>query len=91
MDNITFRKRIEEYRKRSIEQKKYESKLNYQSRFGVKDDEVSTFNIKGIATDKKENKLVMAEDREDKQKFFYTPIKIMICIIWFCCKVEFIV
>ncbi|MHC1489573.1 hypothetical protein [Staphylococcus capitis] len=30
MDNITFRKRIEEYRKRSIEQKKYESKLNYQ-------------------------------------------------------------
>ncbi|CYB57832.1 transfer complex protein TraA [Staphylococcus aureus] len=68
MDNITFRKRIEEYRKRSIEQKKYESKLNYQSRFGVKDDEVSTFNIKGIATDKKENKLVMAEDREDKQK-----------------------
>ncbi|WRM57302.1 hypothetical protein UM546_02255 [Staphylococcus aureus] len=53
MDNITFRKRIEEYRKRSIEQKKYESKLNYQSRFGVKDDEVSTFNIKGIATDKR--------------------------------------
>ncbi|MCC0993096.1 transfer complex protein TraA [Staphylococcus aureus] len=68
MDNITFRKRIEEYRKRSIEQKKYESKLNYQSRFGVKDDEVNTFNIKGIATDRKENKLVMAEDREDKQK-----------------------
>ncbi|EXO68595.1 transfer complex protein TraA [Staphylococcus capitis] len=68
MDNVTFRKRIEEYRKRSIEQKKYESKLNYQSRFGVKDDEVNTFNIKGIATDRKENKLVMAEDREDKQK-----------------------
>ncbi|NMK85348.1 transfer complex protein TraA, partial [Staphylococcus capitis] len=37
-------------------------------RFGVKDDEVNTFNIKGIATDRKENKLVMAEDREDKQK-----------------------
>lgn len=68
MDNLAFRKRIEEYRKRSIEQQKYENKLNYQSRFGIKDDEVNTFNIKGIATDRKENKLVMAEDKDDKQK-----------------------
>ncbi|MCL4579433.1 conjugative transfer protein TrsA [Staphylococcus aureus] len=68
MDNVKFRKRIEEYRKRVFEQKKYERKLNYQSRFGVKDYELNTLNIKGVATDKSENKLVMAEDKEDKQK-----------------------
>ncbi|HDJ3115574.1 TPA: transfer complex protein TraA [Staphylococcus aureus] len=68
MDNITFRKRIKEYQKQSIVQQKYENKLNYQSRFGIKDDEINTFNIKGIAIDRKENKLVMVEDKEDKQK-----------------------
>lgn len=68
MDNVAFRKRIDEYKKRSIEQTNYKNKLSYQSRFGVKDDEVNTINIKAIATDRKENKLVMAEDKEDKQK-----------------------
>lgn len=68
MDNLAFRKRIEEYKKRTIEQQKYKKKLSYQSRFGVKDDEVNTINIKGIATDRKANKLVMAEDKQDKQK-----------------------
>ncbi|WP_436868522.1 conjugative transfer protein TrsA [Staphylococcus equorum] len=68
MDNVGMRNKIHEYRQKLQKQKDYEFKLSYQSRFGVKDDEVNTLDIKGIATDKRENKLVMAEDREDKQK-----------------------
>lgn len=68
MDNSIMRRKIRDYREDIKRQKAYEMKLSYQSKFGIKDDEINTLDIKGIATDKKENKLIMAEDREDKQK-----------------------
>ncbi|MEN2450042.1 conjugative transfer protein TrsA [Bacillus sp. JR_15] len=68
MDNIAMRKLIEQHRRKSQQQRNFYDEQNYKSRFGIKDDEIRSFNVKGIATDRQENKLVMAEDKQDNQK-----------------------
>ncbi|HDJ3742766.1 TPA: transfer complex protein TraA [Staphylococcus aureus] len=68
MDNIAMRKLIEQHRRKYQQQKNFYDEQNYKSRFGIKDDEIRSFNVKGIATDRQENKLVMAEDKQDNQK-----------------------
>lgn len=68
MDNIAMRKLIEQHRRKYQQQRNFYDEQNYKSRFGIKDDEIRSFNVKGIATDRQENKLVMAEDKQDNQK-----------------------
>lgn len=63
-----MRKLIEQHRRKYQQQRNFYDEQNYKSRFGIKDDEIRSFNVKGIATDRKENKLVMAEDKQDNQK-----------------------
>lgn len=68
MDNIAMRKLIEQHRRKYQQQRNFYDEQNYKSRFGIKDDEIRSFNVKGVATDRQENKLVMAEDKQDNQK-----------------------
>lgn len=68
MDNIAMRKLIEQHRRKYQQQRNFYDEQNYKLRFGIKDDEIRSFNVKGIATDRQENKLVMAEDKQDNQK-----------------------
>lgn len=66
LDNVAMRYRVEKYRKKEEYSKK--NQQNYKTNFGIKDNETSAFNVKGIATDRKENKLILAEDKQDNQK-----------------------